>query len=69
MRDFKAVLALLALITIPAVAAAADDVAALRAELQALKNDYGARVDALETHQATRNRQCGRGRCGRGHGG
>jgi hypothetical protein len=48
MRDFKPVLALLALFTIPAVAPAADDAAALRAELQALKNDYNSRVDALE---------------------
>src|SRR4051812_33135519 len=48
MRDFKPVVALLALITTPAVAPAADDAAALRAELQALKSDYNARVDALE---------------------
>jgi len=40
--------ALLALSMLPAVAPAADDVAALRAELQELKSDYGARVDALE---------------------
>jgi hypothetical protein len=40
--------ALLALAMLPALAPAADDVAALRAELQALKNDYGVRVDALE---------------------
>ena len=31
------------------MAPAADDVAALRAELQALKSDYSTRVDALET--------------------
>jgi hypothetical protein len=41
--------AALALATSPAIAAAADDVGALRAELQALKSEYGARVDALET--------------------
>jgi hypothetical protein len=40
--------ALLALALLPAVSGAADDVSALRAELQALKNDYSARVDALE---------------------
>ena len=34
---------------VPAFSDAADDVAALRAELQALKNDYAARVGALET--------------------
>ena len=33
---------------LPTLAPAADDVAALHAELQALKNDYSARVDALE---------------------
>jgi len=48
MRDFKSAVALIALAALPAVAPAADDVAALRAELQALKNDYGSRVDALE---------------------
>jgi len=48
MRDFKLVAALIALATLPAVAPAADDIAALRAELQALKSDYGSRVDALE---------------------
>jgi hypothetical protein len=48
MRDFKPVLALLALATVPAVSPAADDAAALRAELQALKSDYNSRVDALE---------------------
>jgi len=41
--------ALLALALMPVVAGAADDVGALRAELQALKTEYGARVDALET--------------------
>jgi len=40
--------ALLALALMPVVAGAADDVGALRAELQALKTEYGARVDALE---------------------
>jgi hypothetical protein len=49
MMSFRPVAALFALATMPVVAAAADDVAALRAELQALKKDYGARVDALET--------------------
>src|SRR3954462_4697995 len=48
MRDLKSVGPLLPLNTIPAVAPAADDAAALRAELQALKSDYSARVDALE---------------------
>jgi hypothetical protein len=48
MTSFRPVAALLALSILPAVAPAADDVAALRAELQALKSDYGARVDALE---------------------
>jgi hypothetical protein len=42
------VAALLALLTLPAMASAADDVAALRAELQALKSDYDARVGKLE---------------------
>ena len=48
MKSFRPMVALLALSMLPAVAPAADDVAALRAELQALKSDYGARVDALE---------------------
>jgi len=48
MLSFRPVAALLALALLPAVSGAADDVGALRAELQALKNDYGARVDALE---------------------
>ena len=48
MRIFRPVAALLALATLPAMAAAADDVAALRAELQAMKSDYSTRVDALE---------------------
>jgi len=47
MRIFKPVAALLALATLPAISWA-DDVSALRAELQALKTDYGARVEALE---------------------
>ncbi|HET9862055.1 MAG TPA: hypothetical protein VFP37_01320 [Steroidobacteraceae bacterium] len=47
MRILEPVAALLALATLPAVAAA-DDVAALRAELQALKSDYDARVGALQ---------------------
>jgi len=49
MRDFKRVAALIALATLPVAAPAADEVAALRAELQALRSDYDARVDALET--------------------
>ena len=48
MKIFRPVAALLALATLPAMASAADDVAALRAELQALKSEYSARVDALE---------------------
>src|SRR3954464_12101449 len=38
----------LTLATPPPVAPAADDAAALRADLQALKSDYSSRVDALE---------------------
>jgi len=48
MMSFRPVAALFALALMPAVSGAADDVSALRAELQALKNEYGARVDALE---------------------
>jgi hypothetical protein len=48
MWNLKPVAALLALATLPAVAPAADEVSSLRAELQALKNDYNSRVDALE---------------------
>ena len=48
MKIFRPVAALMALVTLPAMASAADDVAALRAELQALKSEYSARVDALE---------------------
>jgi len=48
MLSFRPVAVLFALALLPAVAEAADDVGALRAELQALKNDYSARVDALE---------------------
>src|SRR5262245_30442116 len=48
MSIFRPVAALCALAMLPAVAPAADDVAALRAELQAMKSEYGARVDALE---------------------
>jgi hypothetical protein len=44
----RLVAALFALATLPAMASAADDIAVLRAELQALKDDYGARVGALE---------------------
>ena len=39
---------LLTCAVLPSIASAADDVAALRAELQALKNDYTTRVGALE---------------------
>src|SRR6187549_1646117 len=49
MLSFRPMAALLALALMPVVAGAADDVGALRAELQALKTEYGARVDALET--------------------
>jgi hypothetical protein len=48
MSSFRPMAALFALALMPAIAGAADDVSALRAELQALKNEYGARVDALE---------------------
>lgn len=50
MTSCKARAALLALagIALPALSHAADDVASLRAELQALKNEYSTRVDALE---------------------
>jgi hypothetical protein len=48
MLSFRPVAALFALALMPAVSGAADDVGALRAELQALKTEYGARVDALE---------------------
>ena len=48
MLSFRPMAALLALALMPVVAGAADDVGALRAELQALKTEYGARVDALE---------------------
>jgi hypothetical protein len=44
----KPVAALLALVTLPAMAPAAEEVAALRAELQAIRSDYDARVQALE---------------------
>ena len=48
MLSYRPVAALFALAMLPAVSGAADDVGALRAELQALKNDYSTRVDALE---------------------
>ena len=50
MTSCKALAALLALAgtILPALGQAADDVASLRAELQALKNEYKTRVDALE---------------------
>ncbi|HLA70828.1 MAG TPA: hypothetical protein VK624_04900 [Steroidobacteraceae bacterium] len=49
MNKFKLLLVLIALAILPEAASAADDVAALRAELQALKSEYSTRVDALET--------------------
>jgi hypothetical protein len=54
MTSCKALAALLALAgTIsPTISTAADDVASLRAELQALKNEYTSRVDALEARIA-----------------
>jgi hypothetical protein len=48
MLRYKPVAALLALVTLPVMASAADDVAALRAELQTMKSDYDARVQQLE---------------------
>src|SRR5262245_12454286 len=48
----RPVAALLALAALPAVSIAADDVAVLRAELQALKSEYAMRVDALEARIA-----------------
>ena len=48
MKIFRSVAALLALATMPAMASAADEVAVLRAELQAMKSEYSTRVDALE---------------------
>jgi len=48
MTSFRPMAALLALSILPAIASAADDASALRAELQAMKSDYSARVDALE---------------------
>jgi len=48
MRNLRFVVASMTLVTLPALAPAADDVAALRAEMQALKSDYNARVQALE---------------------
>jgi hypothetical protein len=48
MKVLWPVAALLALVTMPAMAAA-DDVAALRAELQAMKSQYEERVQALES--------------------
>jgi hypothetical protein len=47
MSIIRPVAALLALLTLPAMASA-DDVSSLRAELQALKSDYDARVGKLE---------------------
>src|SRR4030095_10386314 len=54
MMSCKARAALLALagMILPTLGHAADDVASLRAELQALKNEYSTRVDALEARIA-----------------
>ncbi len=54
MTSFKPIAALLAFAwtMLPASGQAADDVASLRAELQALKNEYTARVGALEVRIA-----------------
>jgi len=49
MWNLRPAAALLALAALPAVAPAADDVAALRAEMQAVKSEYNARVEALES--------------------
>jgi hypothetical protein len=49
MNNLKLLSVLITLVILPEIAAAADDVGALRAELQALKSEYGSRVDALET--------------------
>src|SRR4051812_40656608 len=48
-RPCAAVLVLALLGVTPVAAFAADDVAALRAELEALKNDYANKVASLET--------------------
>jgi hypothetical protein len=49
MTSFRPMAALMALAILPVSAEAADDVAALRAELQAMKSEYSTRVDALES--------------------
>jgi len=49
MNYLKLLPVMIGLAMLPEMAGAADDVAALRAEMQALKSDYSARVDALET--------------------
>ncbi|HEX9706426.1 MAG TPA: hypothetical protein VGA24_02210, partial [Steroidobacteraceae bacterium] len=51
MTSFKhaaASMTLACALSLPAIGEAADDVAALRAELEALKSDYAERVGALE---------------------
>ena len=48
MKALRPVAALMALATLPVMASADEDVAALRAELQALKSEYGERVQSLE---------------------
>ncbi|MEO6080571.1 MAG: hypothetical protein ABIQ86_12425 [Steroidobacteraceae bacterium] len=49
MHRFRPVAAALLLGTLPVAAPAADDVGSLRAELQAMKSEYSARVEALES--------------------
>ena len=49
MKTLRPVAALMALATLPVMASADEDVAALRAELQALKSEYGERVQSLES--------------------
>ena len=48
MSILKPVAALLALLTLPAMASAADDVAALRAEPQATKPQHNTRIRKLQ---------------------
>ena len=48
MNNLKLLPVMLAFAIVPAFAGAADDVASLRVEMQALKSEYNARVDALE---------------------
>ena len=64
MMSFRPVAALLALAMLPAVARSRRRCRALRAELQALKNEYGARVDALEARIQQLEGEPGAGRRG-----